>query len=54
LFVKEIPEEEKLAGIHKYCWDSKSDNGNIVGSGSYCVHIEAGDYKKIKKIVVVK
>jgi len=52
--IRELADEEKEAGTHKYYWDGKSDNGNVVGSGLYFVHIQAGDYKKTKKIVVVK
>ncbi|NIM02705.1 T9SS type A sorting domain-containing protein, partial [bacterium] len=50
----ELANEQKEAGTHKYYWDGKSGNGNVVGSGLYFVHIQAGDYKKTKKIVVVK
>jgi len=50
----ELADEEKEAGTHKYYWDGKSNNGDVVGSGLYFVHIEAGDYKKAGKIVVVK
>jgi hypothetical protein len=53
--IKEIADEEKEAGkICKYYWDGKNDSGNVVGSGLYFVHIEAGDYKKTEKIIVVK
>jgi len=52
--IKELTDEEKEPGTHKYYWDGKSGNGDVVGSGLYFVHIQAGDYKKTKKIVVVK
>jgi len=52
--IRELADEEKEAGSHKYYWDGKSGNGDVVGSGLYFVHIQAGDYKKTKKIVVVK
>jgi len=52
--IKELADEEKEPGTHKYYWDGKSGNGDVVGSGLYFVHIQAGDYKKTKKIVVVK
>ena len=52
--IRELADEEKEAGIHKYYWDGRNDSGNVVGSGLYFVHIQAGDYKKTKKIVVVK
>jgi len=50
----ELADEEKEAGRHKYYWDGKSSNGDIVGSGLYFVHMQAVDCKKTKKIVVVK
>ena len=52
--IRELADEEKEAGPHKYYWDGRNDSGNIVGCGLYFVHIQAGDYKKTKKIVVVK
>jgi len=52
--IRELADEEKETGSHKYYWDGKSGNGDVVGSGLYFVHIHAGDYKKTKKIVVVK
>jgi len=52
--IKELADEQKEAGSHKYYWDGRSGNGNVVGSGLYFVHIQAGDYRKTKKIVVVK
>jgi len=52
--IKELANEEKETGRHKYYWDGKDDSGDVVGSGLYFAHIQAGDYKKTKKIVVVK
>jgi len=52
--IKELADEERDAGIYPYRWDGKDDSGNVVGSGLYFVHIQAGDYKATKKIVVVK
>lgn len=52
--IRELADEEKEAGMHKYYWDGKSGNGTVAGSGLYFVHIETGDYKKTKKIIMVK
>ena len=52
--IRKPADEQKEPGTHKYYWDGKSGNGDVVGSGLYFVHIQAGDYKKTKKIVVVK
>jgi PKD repeat protein len=52
--IRELADEEKEADTYRYYWDGRNDSGNVVGSGLYFVHIQAGDYKKTKKIVVVK
>jgi len=52
--IRELADEEKEADTHWYYWDGRNDSGSVVGSGLYFVHIQAGDYKKTKKIVVVK
>jgi len=52
--IRELADEERDAGPYKYYWEGKNDSGNVVGSGLYFVHIQAGDYKKTKKIVVIK
>jgi len=52
--IKQLADEEKDAGTYPYYWNGKNDSGNVVGCGLYLVRIDAGDYKKTKKIVVVK
>lgn len=52
--IKKMVYEKMEARIYKYYWDGKDGNGNIVGSGIYFVHLEAGDYKRTRKIIVVK
>jgi len=52
--IRKVADEVRESGICKYYWYGRDDSENIVGSGVYFVRIEAGDYKKTKKIVVVK
>lgn len=52
--IRKLADEERDAEICKYYWDGKDDSGNTVGSGLYFAHVQVGDYKKTKKIVVVK
>jgi len=52
--IKELADEEREAEVWKYYWDGKDDSGNVVGSGLYFVHIQAGDYRTTKKIVIIK
>ena len=52
--IEEIANEEKEPGRYQYYWYGRNNSGNVVGSGLYFVHIEAGNYKETKKIVVVE
>ena len=52
--IKQLADEEKEAGTYRYYWDGRNDSGNVIGNGLYFVHIQTGDYKKTKKIVVIK
>lgn len=52
--IKRLADEEKEAGTYRYYWDGRNDSGNVIGNGLYFVHIQAGDYIKTKKIVVIK
>ena len=52
--IKKLVDKEEQPDTYKYYWDGKDGSENVVGSGLYFVHIQAGDYKKTKKIVVVK
>lgn len=52
--IKKLVDKEEQPETYRYYWDGKNDSGNVVSSGLYFVHIQAGDFKKTKKIVVVK
>ena len=35
-------------------WDGRSENGEMVASGTYFYQIQAGDYTDIRKMVILK
>ena len=35
-------------------WDGRSENGEVVSSGTYFYQIQAGDYTDTRKIVILK
>jgi flagellar hook assembly protein FlgD len=35
-------EHKKHTATYRYYWNGKDDSGNVVGSGLYFVHIQAG------------
>jgi beta-mannanase len=49
-----ITDKEYTAGIYEVPWDVREKNGKEVSSGIYLVRIEAGEFKAIKKIMVIK
>ena len=42
---------EPLSAAH---WDGRNDKGELVSSGAYFAEMVAGDYRKIRRIVLVK
>lgn len=42
------------AGYHSLIWDGRSDGGEIVTSGTYFYQIDAGTFKAVRKILVIK
>jgi hypothetical protein len=49
-----IVDELQRPGEHIIYWDGKNDNGDEVASGLYLYMIDAGDYKKSKKMMLLK
>ena len=52
--VKTLINESKKAGYHQIIWDGRNNNGVKVGSGIYIYRIQAGDFVKTKKMVLIK
>lgn len=42
------------AGALRRFWDGKTDNGNIVASGLYLIHVKGPNTDEIEKVVVIK
>lgn len=52
--VRSLIEQEEIPGYHEICWDGKDAFGKNVGSGIYFYRLEAGDYVKIKKMLLLR
>ncbi|MFC2061317.1 fibronectin type III domain-containing protein [Elusimicrobiota bacterium] len=52
--VSDIFDDSLEAGIHITQWDGKNDDGDIVASGVYYLHIKFDDINEVHKIIVVK
>ena len=52
--IASLVDEEKPAGTHTVFWDGKDKNGAEVASGIYLYQIRAGDFKELKKMLLIK
>ena len=47
-------DKEQQAGYHAVHWNGCDDNGTSVASGMYLYAINAGEFKEVKKMVLVR
>ena len=52
--VKTLVSDQLSAGKHSVVWDGRDSNGKRVGSGIYFYKLKAGDFQKVKKMVLLK
>ena len=52
--VRELVNTSQSTGSYSISWDGKNNEGKEVASGIYFYQLHAGDYKEIKKLVLVK
>lgn len=52
--IRELVSGELDPGMHSIVWDSRDDNGNTVGTGTYITQLIAGSQKAVVKMTLVK
>ncbi|NBC17689.1 MAG: choice-of-anchor D domain-containing protein [Bacteroidetes bacterium] len=52
--VRTLVDTEQSAGRYKVRWDSQSDSGARLASGTYLYRIEAGDFVETKTLILIK
>lgn len=52
--VKQLVSDQLAAGEHSSIWDGTNDNSKSVSSGIYFYKLKAGDYQKVRKMVLLK
>lgn len=52
--VRTLLDQPAEAGIHSVMWNGRNDAGQPVASGIYVYRFEAGDYRKIQKMILLR
>jgi hypothetical protein len=52
--VKTLISDQLTAGAHSVVWNGDDDSGKSVGSGIYFYKLKAGDFQKVKKMILLK
>ncbi|MFQ6613368.1 MAG: FlgD immunoglobulin-like domain containing protein, partial [Fidelibacterota bacterium] len=52
--VRHLITMDRKAGIYRVVWNGKDDFGNLLPAGVYLTTLEAGDYRKTIKMVLMK
>jgi hypothetical protein len=52
--VRTLVDSDMAPGKHEMLWDGRNDAGNRVSSGMYFYRLQAGDYVKSRKMILIK
>ncbi|MBU0700487.1 hypothetical protein KKE26_04225 [bacterium] len=52
--VKTLLDEVKPAGEHWIDWNGQDEGSEILASGTYIIYFNAGDFKELKKAVIIR
>jgi len=52
--VRTLVDRVVTPGIHHVFWDGTDNSGRQVGSGAYFYRLKAGDFVRIRKMVLLK
>ncbi len=52
--IRQLADRHYEAGNHTISWDSRDDHGKAVASGTYFYELQAGEFKQVKKMSLVK
>ncbi|MEO0263397.1 MAG: hypothetical protein ABIM62_06710 [candidate division WOR-3 bacterium] len=52
--IKKIVDKYQPRGIYRFFWGLDNENGNLIPAGEYFIKMEAGKFKEIKKILILK
>ena len=53
-FILTINDKDQLPGVHKIYWSGKNSSGNLVASGIYYFSVQANEFVKFRKMILLK
>ena len=52
--IRSLVNSSMNAGYQTALWNASNDNGNPVSAGMYIYTIQAGDFRQVKKMILLK
>ena len=52
--IRTLLDRKMTAGSHSIVWNGKDNQGHLVGSGVYLLHMKAGDYSDTKQLLLIQ
>jgi hypothetical protein len=52
--IRRLINQPQNTGRYQVRWDAKSDDARVMGSGVYFIHLEAGSFRQIRKVLLVR
>ena len=53
-YIRSLMNVNQAAGYHSISWDAKNDIGEGVAAGMYIYTIQAGEFRQVKKMILLK
>lgn len=52
--IRSLIDEQQASGVYAVHWDGRDENGSSVASGVYLYAISAGEFRQVRKMLLVR